>query len=195
MQEEKQNIWNVPNILTMLRLLLIPIFWVLMMARDNETAALIVFVTASLTDLLDGYIARHYNQITDWGKLFDPLADKLMVISVMLTLVLKGAVPLAILIIITVKEIIMVVGAACMLRRKIVVYSKPMGKTAQFIMVIGMILSFFRHKFSVPVHLYVLWSATALTIAALAYYTYASISTLRGHGHTSAGVDQDQKEQ
>ncbi|NCB35952.1 MAG: CDP-alcohol phosphatidyltransferase family protein, partial [Clostridia bacterium] len=79
--------WNAPNILTMLRLLLIPIYWVLMMVRDNETAALIVFVTASITDLLDGYIARHFNQVTDWGKLFDPLADKLMVVSVMMTLV------------------------------------------------------------------------------------------------------------
>ncbi|NLD02676.1 MAG: CDP-alcohol phosphatidyltransferase family protein, partial [Clostridiales bacterium] len=108
MQEGKQNIWNAPNILTMLRLLLIPIYWVLMMVRDNETAALIVFVTASITDLLDGYIARHFNQVTDWGKLFDPLADKLMVVSVMMTLVLKGAVPLIILIIIGIKEIIMV---------------------------------------------------------------------------------------
>ena len=144
MQEGKQNIWNAPNILTMLRLLLIPIYWVLMMVRDNETAALIVFVTASITDLLDGYIARHFNQVTDWGKLFDPLADKLMVVSVMMTLVLKGAVPLIILIIIGIKEIIMVAGAACMLRRKIVVYSKPVGKTAQFTMVAGMILAFAR---------------------------------------------------
>ena len=105
MQEGKQNIWNAPNILTMLRLLLIPIYWVLMMVRNNETAALIVFVTASITDLLDGYIARHFNQVTDWGKLFDPLADKLMVVSVMMTLVLKGAVPLIILIIIGIKDL------------------------------------------------------------------------------------------
>ncbi len=193
MQEEKQNIWNVPNILTMLRLLLIPIFWLLMMARNNETAALIVFITASVTDLLDGYIARHYNQVTDWGKLFDPLADKLMIVSVMMALVLKGAVPLVILIIITVKEIIMVTGAAYMLRRKIVVYSKPMGKTAQFVMVAGMILSFFRHSFSVPVHLYVLWLATALTLAALIYYTCACVRSLCGH--VPAAGEQSEKEQ
>lgn len=194
MQEGKQNIWNAPNILTMLRLLLIPIYWVLMMVRDNETAALIVFVTASITDLLDGYIARHYNQVTDWGKLFDPLADKLMVVSVMMTLVLKGAVPLIILIIIGIKEIIMVAGAACMLRRKIVVYSKPVGKTAQFTMVAGMILSFFRHNFSAPFHVYVLWLATALTLSAMVYYSLACIRALGKHDQ-GAGIQEDKKEQ
>lgn len=194
MQEGKQNIWNAPNILTMLRLLLIPIYWVLMMVRDNETAALIVFVTASITDLLDGYIARHFNQVTDWGKLFDPLADKLMVVSVMMTLVLKGAVPLIILIIIGIKEIIMVAGAACMLRRKIVVYSKPVGKTAQFTMVAGMILAFFRHNFSAPFHVYVLWLATVLTLSAMVYYSLACIRALGGHGQ-GTGIQEDKKEQ
>lgn len=194
MQEGKQNIWNAPNILTMLRLLLIPIYWVLMMVRDNETAALIVFVTASITDLLDGYIARHFNQVTDWGKLFDPLADKLMVVSVMMTLVLKGAVPLIILIIIGIKEIIMVAGAACMLRRKIVVYSKPVGKTAQFTMVAGMILAFFRHNFSAPFHVYVLWLATALTLSAMVYYSLACIRALGGHIRGTI-IQEDKKEQ
>ena len=194
MQEGKQNIWNAPNILTMLRLLLIPIYWVLMMVRDNETAALIVFVTASITDLLDGYIARHFNQVTDWGKLFDPLADKLMVVSVMMTLVLKGAVPLIILIIIGIKEIIMVAGAACMLRRKIVVYSKPVGKTAQFTMVAGMILTFFRHNFSAPFHVYVLWLATALTLSAMVYYSLACIRALVKNDQ-GAGIQEDKKEQ
>ena len=194
MQEGKQNIWNAPNILTMLRLLLIPIYWVLMMVRDNETAALIVFVTASITDLLDGYIARHFNQVTDWGKLFDPLADKLMVVSVMMTLVLKGAVPLIILIIIGIKEIIMVAGAACMLRRKIVVYSKPVGKTAQFTMVAGMILTFFRHNFSAPFHVYVLWLATALTLSAMVYYSLACIKALSGHNRGTI-IQEDKKEQ
>lgn len=194
MQEGKQNIWNAPNILTMLRLLLIPIYWVLMMVRDNETAALIVFVTASITDLLDGYIARHFNQVTDWGKLFDPLADKLMVVSVMMTLVLKGAVPLIILIIIGIKEIIMVAGAACMLRRKIVVYSKPVGKTAQFTMVAGMILAFFRHNFSAPFHVYVLWLATVLTLSAMVYYSLACIRAL-GKNDQGAGIQEDKKEQ
>ena len=194
MQEGKQNIWNAPNILTMLRLLLIPIYWVLMMVRDNETAALIVFVTASITDLLDGYIARHFNQVTDWGKLFDPLADKLMVVSVMMTLVLKGAVPLIILIIIGIKEIIMVAGAACMLRRKIVVYSKPVGKTAQFTMVAGMILTFFRHNFSAPFHVYVLWLATVLTLSAMVYYSLACIRAL-GKNDQRSGIQEDKKEQ
>ena len=179
MQEEKQNIWNVPNILTMLRLLLIPIFWVLMMARDNETAALIVFVTASLTDLLDGYIARHYNQITDWGKLFDPLADKLMVISVMLSLVIKGAVPVVILVILLLKEVLMIIGGALMLHYKVVVYAKPIGKVAQFVVVVGLILCFFRARFAAPIHLYVLWVGIGLTLIALVFYAFNCLAAIR----------------
>lgn len=178
MRESEKTIWNVPNILTMVRLLLIPIYWVLMMVRDNETAALIVFVTASATDLLDGYIARRFHLITNWGKLFDPLADKLMVLSVMVTLVLKGAVPPVILGIIAVKELAMMVGAAVMLRHQIVVYSKPIGKAAQFTMVVGMALAFFRAHSPAPYHLYVLWLATGMMLAALAYYAHGAVKAL-----------------
>ena len=74
------NVWNIPNALTMLRLVLIPVFVYLFWKVDRK-AALVVFLVASLTDMLDGMLARKLNQITDFGKLFDPLADKVMVPS------------------------------------------------------------------------------------------------------------------
>ena len=179
MQHGGQRFWNIPNALTLLRLLLIPVYWLLMMPRSNETWALAVFVTASLTDLLDGYIARTYHQITDWGKLLDPLADKLMVVSVMLSLVIKGALPVIILIILLLKEVLMIIGGMLMLHYKVVVYSKPIGKVAQFVVVIGLILSFFRERFSAPYHLYVLWVGIALTLIALVYYAANCLWTIR----------------
>ena len=180
MQRDKQKICNVPNALTLLRLLLIPLYWVLMMGHNDETAALAVFLVASLTDLLDGYIARKYNLITDVGKLFDPLADKLMVLSVLLTLVIKGIAPLAVMIILLIKEMIMMIGGYLMLRRKVVVYSRAIGKIAQFVIVLALLACFARAYFTnFPLHLAMLWLGVALTIAALVYYTQACLEAIR----------------
>ena len=73
---DEKRIWTVPNILTMIRMALIPVYWVLMIGYKKNYWALAVFVTAACTDMLDGFLARKYHQITDFGKLMDPLADK-----------------------------------------------------------------------------------------------------------------------
>ena len=80
------------NKITMLRVILIPVFMVLAYL-DLRIPAVIVFILASLSDLLDGYIARHYNQISNFGKFMDPLADKMLVLSCMCFLVEKGQMP------------------------------------------------------------------------------------------------------
>ena len=77
------------NKLTLFRVLLIPVFLVLAYTGHMRWA-LAVFVIASLTDMLDGYIARHYNQITDFGKFMDPLADKVLVMAAMCYFVEAG---------------------------------------------------------------------------------------------------------
>ena len=71
------------NKLTILRIILVPVFLGVLYAGfpGSNIWALIIFIVASLTDLLDGYIARHYNQITNFGKFMDPLADKILVMS------------------------------------------------------------------------------------------------------------------
>ena len=111
MAQEKKNekILNVPNTLTMLRALLIPVYWAVFM-QGHHYWALAIFIVASLTDLADGYIARKYDLITDFGKLMDPFADKLMVLSVMLSLALMGMAPWPALAIILAKELLMVLG-------------------------------------------------------------------------------------
>ena len=86
---------NIANKLTMLRILLIPVYLVLWHLDFSWSiyAALAVFMIASLTDLLDGWIARHYNQITDFGKFMDPLADKVLVLTAMACFCAAGRFP------------------------------------------------------------------------------------------------------
>ena len=99
---------NLPNKLTVLRVILIPFFVVfLLLSPGNDTfkwIALALFIIASLTDLLDGKIARKYNLITDFGKFMDPLADKLLVCSAMICLIELGRIPSWIVVIIIARE-------------------------------------------------------------------------------------------
>ena len=83
------------NKLTILRMALIPVFLGVLYAGfpGCRYVALVVFIIASLTDTLDGYIARHYNQITNFGKFMDPLADKMLVLSAMCFFVENGQMP------------------------------------------------------------------------------------------------------
>jgi CDP-diacylglycerol--glycerol-3-phosphate 3-phosphatidyltransferase len=80
---------NVPNVLTVLRILLVPVLVVALLGetRDGDLLAAIVFAVASLTDLLDGYLARTRNAVTTFGKLMDPLADKLLIVAALVSLV------------------------------------------------------------------------------------------------------------
>ena len=180
--KKKQNIWNVPNALTMLRMALIPVFWYLMMA-DQLYAALAVFVAASLTDIADGYIARKFDLITDFGKLMDPLADKLMVISMMTSLAIKGIAPWAALAIILAKEATMVTGGLILYKHQVVVYSKWIGKIAQATVVCALISCFFHEwllkTFGFPVHTLLLWLGVALTLCALGFYMKQAIGLYR----------------
>ncbi len=80
---------NVPNVLTMLRIVAVPVLVVALLDEtpDGDVIAAAVFALAALTDGLDGYIARRRSQITTFGKLMDPLADKLLVIAALISLV------------------------------------------------------------------------------------------------------------
>ena len=86
---------NTANKLTMLRVALIPAFLALLYVPVpfHRTFALVVFILASVTDFVDGYVARHYNQVTDFGKFMDPLADKVLVMAALLWFVQDGRLP------------------------------------------------------------------------------------------------------
>ncbi|MDY2596083.1 MAG: CDP-diacylglycerol--glycerol-3-phosphate 3-phosphatidyltransferase [Oliverpabstia sp.] len=100
---------NTPNKLTLLRVILIPFFVVCMLAVSadwGKWAALVIFVIASLTDTLDGYLARRDNLVTNFGKFMDPLADKLLVCSAMICLVDLERIPSWVVIIIIGREFV-----------------------------------------------------------------------------------------
>ena len=104
-------IWTLPNKLTVLRMILVPFFVAALLIQNGEVfalrmIALVLFLIASLTDLLDGKIARKYNLVTNFGKFMDPLADKLLVCSALICLVQLGQLPAWIVIIIISREFI-----------------------------------------------------------------------------------------
>lgn len=84
---------NLPNKLTVLRMIMVPVFVVVMMVSDAiwaDIVGVVLFIAASLTDMLDGKIARKHNLVTDFGKFMDPLADKFMVIGAMMVILYKN---------------------------------------------------------------------------------------------------------
>ena len=99
---------NLPNKLTLLRIIMIPVFVVLLYLDFpfNNLMALAVFILASITDTLDGYIARKYNLITDFGKFMDPIADKLLVTAAMLVFVDWHMMPAWVVIVVVAREFI-----------------------------------------------------------------------------------------
>jgi len=97
---------NTANKLTLLRIAMIPLFLLVLYLQVPYANywALGIFIAASLTDTLDGYIARHYNQITDFGKFMDPLADKMLVVAALLWFVEIGQMPAWALLVVIVRE-------------------------------------------------------------------------------------------
>ncbi len=106
----ESRIWNLPNILTMARLALVPVFAWLLLAQDGENsdyriAAAIVFVVASITDFLDGYLARKRNLVTTFGKVADPIADKALTGVALIGLSYLGELPWWVTIVILAREV------------------------------------------------------------------------------------------
>lgn len=89
--------------ITLARVALIPVFMAVLLL-GYPWPAMIIFAVASLTDFVDGYIARHYNQTSDFGKFLDPLADKLLVVAAMLVFVQQGRMPAWVVMIVLVRE-------------------------------------------------------------------------------------------
>ena len=87
-QPRKEDLINIPNVLCYIRILLVPFFVYLFIKECYWQSALVV-VIATATDVIDGWIARHFNMITDWGKFIDPLADKLMQAAMLIMAIFK----------------------------------------------------------------------------------------------------------
>ena len=166
---------NIPNILTIIRFILIPFIYISVLSKHFLTA-LIIFSISALTDVLDGYIARKYNYITDIGKLIDPLADKLTQLSLLLSLAILKILPWWIFGIVFAKEFVLIVSASVLYSRKdVVVYSKWYGKLATTLFYLAIVASLIINQFNITmvfrVDLYLYYLAILATVFALIMYS------------------------
>ena len=115
-QPRKEDLFNIPNVLCYIRILLVPVFVYLFVKQLYWQSALTVMF-ASATDIVDGWIARHFNMITDWGKFIDPLADKLMQMAMLIMSVMKHPLVAILIALFVVKEIIMLIVGVYIYRK------------------------------------------------------------------------------
>ena len=165
---------NLPNKLTILRTILIPFFLIFIYTdfwgKGNAYIAVAIFIIASLTDLLDGKIARKYNLVTNFGKFMDPLADKLLVCSALIALVDLGKLAGWIVIVIIAREFI--ISGFRLVASDNVIAASYWGKfktTFQMIMIILLVLDL-PFKYMNIINMAVVYIALALTVISLIDY-------------------------
>ena len=171
---------NLPNKLTIFRVILIVPFIILLLGGqagwfgDNtfvtDMIALAIFIIASLTDLIDGKIARKYNLITDFGKFMDPLADKLLVCSAMIALIEMNRIPSWVVIIIIAREFIISGFRLIASDNGVVIAASYWGKfktTFQMVMICLMIANFPQLQILTDI---IMWIALILTVVSLIDY-------------------------
>ena len=174
---------NLPNRLTILRTLMIPVFLFFLLTdyagNCSKWIAVIVFILASLTDFLDGHIARKYNLVTNFGKFMDPLADKLLVSSAMIALVGMHRLSSIVAIIIIAREFIISGFRLIAAENGIVIAANYWGKfktASQMIMIILLILHF--DGIFVILEQIFIWLSLALTIISLITYIWQNRTVL-----------------
>ncbi len=120
----------IPNILTTVRLVVIPIFAYFMLFTDNFWLVAMLFLFSGITDVVDGWIARRFNMITDVGSVYDPLVDKLMQVTAVVCMAIRDIVPLWVILIVAFREFTMILVSLILYLKKIVVRSNWYGKAA-----------------------------------------------------------------
>ena len=164
---------NLPNKLTMFRVILIPFFVVFLLVDItlyDKWIALAIFIIASLTDLLDGKIARKYNLVTNFGKFMDPLADKLLVCSALICLVALDKIPAWMVIVIIAREFIISGFRLIASDNGVVIAASYWGKfktTFQMVMICLMIVDIDAIRM---LTVGVMWAAVVLTVVSLVDY-------------------------
>lgn len=173
---------NLPNKLTMFRVILIPFFIIFLLVPItpvDKWIALTIFIVASLTDLLDGYIARKYHLVTNFGKFMDPLADKLLVCAALVALVEMGRIPSWVVIIIISREFIISGFRTVASDNGVVIAASYWGKfktTFQMIMVCLMIANI---KALAVVTTVIMWIALVLTVVSLIDYLWKNKDVMK----------------
>ncbi len=131
------RIWTVPNVISFIRLLFVPVFfWLLVSGQDGPALAVLIIATAS--DFIDGFIARSFNQVTRLGALLDPASDRLFITASVLGLAIRGMIPLPLLVVVIARDVMLL---AIVLVRGVRIVDFPrvnfVGKTATFVLFVA----------------------------------------------------------
>ena len=178
---------NLPNKLTVLRVIMIPFFVAALMAEGGENpafryAAAAIFIIASLTDMLDGKIARKYNLVTNFGKFMDPLADKLLVCSALICMIELDQLPAWMVIIIISREFIISGFRLVAADNGVVIAASYWGKFKTTFQMIAVILLIFNLEALRLLADICVWVALALTVISLADYIWKNRGILTEGG-------------
>ncbi|MEN8908204.1 MAG: CDP-diacylglycerol--glycerol-3-phosphate 3-phosphatidyltransferase [Clostridiales bacterium] len=161
---------NIPNFLTLSRLIIVPIFGMYLF-KEEYLIAVLLFVVAGITDVLDGYIARKYNLISNFGKVADPIADKLMQLTALFLLTYLNKIQFYILSILLLKEILMAIGSISLYKNdKYIVSASWYGKLSTVIFYFVIIILIIYGKNDLISNL-LIWIAVIFAI--FAFYMYS----------------------
>lgn len=169
---------NLPNMLTLLRFLLIPVYLVVF-ANGHMISAFIVVTAAGLTDILDGYIARSRGLTTAVGALLDPLADKTMLIAVIVSLLVAGIIPWSAAALLFVRDLGMIAGSAFFhFKGKKTVQANWMGKLTTVLFYVALLFIFLELPYALPM----LWLAIAFSFVTSVMYIlkFQALNNRRG---------------
>ena len=174
---------NLPNKLTILRVIMIPFFVAALLydggANQNmRYVAAALFIIASLTDMLDGKIARKYNLVTNFGKFMDPLADKLLVCSALICIIEMGRLSAWIVIVIISREFIISGFRLVASDNGIVIAASYWGKFKTTFQMIGVVLLIFNIPALSTLTTIIVWIALALTVISLVDYIVKNAGVL-----------------
>ena len=180
---------NLPNLLTSLRILLIPVFLIFFMTPSpvrSQWAALI-FILASATDLLDGYVARKMKLVTRFGKLLDPIADKLLVISAVILLVAFHRVPAILAILLIGREMAITGLRVIAIDQGILIPAERLGKLKTFLQIVSITMLILDSSWvptigGIDLHdlgRILLWASLVLSLTSAGQYFYRFGSQIR----------------
>jgi cardiolipin synthase len=166
-----------PNLFTLIRLCCIPLFLYLLFGRDNIAGAAFLLGGLGATDWVDGWLARHFNQVSEFGKIFDPTADRLMFIVALTGILVKGIAPIWVFWLILLREVIFGgTVAVCTVVFKMDRFDVTWwGKMATFLLMFA-IPGFMLGATDFPLHLAFLVAAWLLAIPGLAISYYTAIA-------------------
>jgi cardiolipin synthase (CMP-forming) len=173
---------SIPNILTILRILLTPLFLIVLL-RHNYPQALLIFVIAGITDALDGFIARYFNQRTVLGAYLDPMADKLLLVSAFVALAVLEVIPSWVAILVIARDVIIFLGIAILTVTNKTYKIDPsivskFTTTAQILLIILVLFDPTRMKMAL-LHPPMLWATALLTIISGLHYIYVGMAILQ----------------